>query len=131
MTILPDTSIWVDFLRLGTQGPAAVLDRYLDDESVLVCGPVMAELLAGAGPTQVDELWLAVGSLPWAELDHAGWRHVGEVAGRLRSTGRAVPLTDVVIAVAAARAGASVWSRDEDFVRIQSALPQLKLHLPA
>ena len=69
-------------------------------------------------------------ALPWAELDRAAWRRIGEVGRDLRASGASVPLTDLAIAVAAVSAGASVWTRDEDFERIRSALPELDLVSP-
>jgi len=129
VNVLPDTSVWVEYLRRGASGPAAELERRLHDGSVLVCGPVLAELLAGAPGERRDELWLALGSLPWAELDHAGWRQVGELANDLRRADVSVPLTDLVIAVAAARSQATLWTRDQDFERIRPVLPALELRL--
>jgi len=128
--LLPDTSVWVDYLREGASGAAAALDRYLEEESVLVCGPVLAELLAGTASDRRDDLWLALGNLPWAELDHAGWRRAGEIGHDLRRSGRSVPLTDVVIAVACVRAGASLWTWDRDFDAIRDVLPELELYAP-
>lgn len=95
---------------------------------VVVCGPVIAELLAGTASEQAEVLWLAVGSLPSAPLDDAVWREAGECAGELRRRGATVPLLDVVIAVTAVRAGAAVWTRDRDFVRVGGVLPALRLH---
>ena len=128
MRLLPDTSVWVDYLRGKDADTVAELDRYLEGESVLVCGPVISELLAGTAPDHQEALWLGIGSLPWAAIDQPAWRQVGEVAGELRRAGISVPLTDVAIAVAAAGAEAALWTRDADFERIQTALPELALH---
>ncbi len=128
MNILPDTSIWVDYLNGSDVSLVDGLDGYLDGESVLVCGPIMAELLVGTMPEDRDELWLAVGSLPWIDLDQVAWREIGELGHALRRLGASVPLLDVAIAVAALRAEAELWTRDADFVRIQRAAPDLVLH---
>ena len=90
----------------------------------------MAELLAGTAPQQRDDLWLAIGSLPWAAIDQPAWRSIGQVANDLRRAGVSVPLTDIAIAVAAAEAEAELWTNDHDFERIQDVLPQLELHNP-
>jgi predicted nucleic acid-binding protein len=128
VNLLPDTSIWIDYLRGRDEATVAELDRYLERESVFTCGPVMAELLAGTAPDRRDELWLAIGSLPWAAIDQPAWRSIGEVANELRRAGTSVPLTDVAIAVAATNAAAELWTRDHDFERIQTILPSLELH---
>lgn len=128
MNLLPDTSIWIDYLRGRDPATVAELDRYLERESVFTCGPVMAELLAGTASDRRDDLWLAIGSLPWAEIDQPAWRSIGEVANDLRQAGVSVPLTDIEIAVSATAAEAALWTNDRDFERIQEVLPDLELH---
>lgn len=128
MSVLPDTSVWVDYLRTGTAGPAAALDRLLAEEAVVVCGPVLAELVAGTPAEARDELWHALGALPWAELDRDGWRRVGELAADLRSAGLSVPLTEIEIAVACTAADSTLWTRDDDFQRLHPYLPSLRLY---
>ena len=91
MRLLPDTSVWVDYLRGRDVATVEVLDGHLERESVLICGPVMAELLAGTAPQQRDDLWLAIGSLPWAAIDQPAWRSIGQVANDLRRAGVSVP----------------------------------------
>lgn len=128
MTVLPDTSVWVDYLRTGTDGPAAELDRLLAEEAVVVCGPVLAELAAGTAAEDQDELWHALGALPWAELDRDAWRQVGVLAHALERAGLSLPLTNLEIAVASAAAGAALWTREDDFRRLHSHLPALQLY---
>lgn len=125
MTVLPDTSVWVSYLRQGRRGQAADLDHLLDTGEVVVCGPVVAELLAGADEPTRGELWGLLVSLPWADLGPTEWRRVGETAAALRAAGLSLPLTDIEIAVAASAATAAVWSDDSDSDRIQTALPEL------
>jgi len=130
MKLLPDTSIWVDYLRDHDATTIEEMERHLERESVMICGPVIAELLAGTSPDDQDQLWLSIGSLPWAPIDQPGWRWIGRVAGELQRAGTSVPLTDVAIAVAATVAEAELWTRDQDFERIRTALPALELHRP-
>lgn len=129
--VLPDTSVWVEFSRRGSHGQAAALAGLLDAGEIATCGPVAAELMAGTGPEIEDQIWETLSSLPWADLNPASWREVGTVAARLRRDGRTLPLTDLVIAVAAARGGHSLWSFDADFERIATALTDLSLYDPA
>jgi predicted nucleic acid-binding protein len=126
--VLPDTSVWVEFSRRGSRGRAAALAGLLDEGEVATCGPVVAELTAGARDETAERIWETLASLPWAALDPAGWREVGVTAGRLRRGGQTLPLTDLVIAVAAARAGFALWTFDSDFERIGSALGDLRLY---
>lgn len=103
----------------------------LDRGDVATCGPVAAELLAGADQGVAERMWATVSSLPWADLGSADWREVGAVARRLRQAGQTLPLTDLVIAVAAARASFALWSLDTDFDRIAPVLDGLALYEPA
>jgi len=128
--VLPDTSVWVEFSRRGTEGRAAALAGLLDAGEVVTCGPVAAELLAGARGEVADRVWETLSSLPWAELSSASWKEVGTVAGRLRADGRTLPLTDLVIAVAASGGGHALWSFDADFERIGTVLADLSLYEP-
>jgi len=128
--LVPDTSVWVDLLRRGGRGPESELYRLLETETILACGPVVAEMLSGASEEQRDSVWHTVVSLPWADLDATGWRETGNVASALRRRGRTVPLTDVMIAVASVRARAQLWTTDEHFRTIQDALPGLELYEP-
>jgi predicted nucleic acid-binding protein len=126
--VLPDTSVWVDFSRRGLKGDAAAMRGLLDRGEVVTCGPVAAELVAGADGDVGERMWAMLSSLPWVELVSSDWREIGEVAGSLRRMGKPLPLTDLAIAIAAARAGHSVWSFDSDFERIAPALDGLELY---
>ena len=129
MSVVPDTSIWVGYLRAGGSGGEG-LDELLMSGRVVVCGPVVAELLAGTASGRRAELWGLLSGLPWAPLGPEEWRRVGEIAAALRERGASVPLTDIEIGVAAAGAGALLWSRDSDFARIGSVLPELERFSP-
>jgi predicted nucleic acid-binding protein len=100
----------------------------LDAGEVATCGPVAAELLAGARGEIAERMREMLSSLPWAELGSAAWNEVGEIANRLRRSGETLPLTDLAIAVAASRAGHVLWSFDSDFERILPALEGLELY---
>ena len=125
--VLPDTSVWVDYSRRGRGGEAGGMRDLLDRGEVVTCGPVAAELLVGADGEVADHMWRTLSSLPWAQLPTTAWREAGRLGARLRRTGQTVPLTDLTIAVAAARAGHALWSLDSDFERIAPALDGLEL----
>jgi predicted nucleic acid-binding protein len=129
--VLPDTSVWVDFARLGAQGRAAGLRELLDSGEVATCGPVVAELLAGTEGDVADRMWQTLSSLPWVELTPESWRDVGFTAHRLRHSGRTLPLTDLAIAVSAARSGHALWSFDSDFDRLVGTIDGFELYSSA
>ncbi len=129
--VLPDTSIWVAYLRTGAEGLTRELNLALDRREILACGPVVAELVAGARPADRAGLLASLAGLPWAELDHHAWQSVGLLAAELRDLGQVLPLTDLEIAVAAHAAGAALWTADHHFERIAPLLEGLKLRLVA
>jgi predicted nucleic acid-binding protein len=126
--VLPDTSVWIPYFRSRSGADGDHLEALIAAREVVVCGPVLAELLAGAGEAQREAIAGTVGGLPLAELDRAAWEGVGQLARRLRRAGQTLPLTDLAIAVAAARGGHTLWSLDSDFERIAPALDGLELH---
>ncbi len=96
----------------------------------MVCGPVVAEILAGARSDQRAELGALLNSLPWAELGRQEWLEVGELAARLRHQGATVPLTDLEIAVAASAGQTQLWTWDTDFDLVMPLLPDLRYFQP-
>lgn len=103
----------------------------LDRGEVATCGPVVAELLAGADGEVAERMWVTLSSMSWARLASSDWQLVGTIAHRLRQAGQALPLTDLAIAVAATRAGYVLWSLDSDFERIAQVLDGLELYRSA
>jgi predicted nucleic acid-binding protein len=130
VTVLADTSVWVQYLRQGRGGKAARLDDLLVQGEVVICGPVVAELLAGTPPGSRAELVALLNALPWADLGRAEWARVGEVAAQLRQQGITTALTDIEIAIAATRVHAELWTHDSDFSRIATVLDSLSLFAP-
>lgn len=127
--ILPDTSVWVDYLRRGDRGRAATLREHLSAHRVVVCGPVLGELLAGARAGAREQLLRTIGALPLAALDRGAWVAIGGAARELRSAGEPLPLTEIAIGVAASRAGATLWTFDRDFERVAAVVEGLELEL--
>jgi predicted nucleic acid-binding protein len=127
--VLPDTSIWVAFLRAGSAELTTELGRLLERDEIVVCGPVVAELIAGARPPDRTALVSTLGALPWADLGRREWQSVGLLAAELRASGQVLPLTDVEIAVAAQAASAVLWTADRDFDRMRELVDGLQLRL--
>jgi tRNA(fMet)-specific endonuclease VapC len=125
--ILPDTSVWVAYLRAGSEDITAELSTALDRREVLACGPVLAELTAGARLDDRADLVASLAGLPWAELDRSAWQSVGLLAAALHDRGEVLPLTDVEIAVAAHTGDAVLWTYDQHFKRIEPLLSEFAI----
>ncbi len=128
--VLPDTSIWIAYLRAGAEAITRELSSALERREVLACGPVVAEIVARARPHDRPTLLASFGGLPWADLDRRAWQSVGLLAAELRDRGLVLPLTDLEIAVAAHTAGATLWTADRHFERLAVLLDGLELRFP-
>jgi predicted nucleic acid-binding protein len=130
VSVLVDTSIWAEYLR-GREPVATQLERLVRVSEAILCGPVLAELLAGARSDADAEQLRALSSLNFVEVTRQTWRRAGEAARALRALGDSVPLLDVVIGVACTQARVPVWTHDRHFAQLRSVLPDLELYAPA
>lgn len=118
------------YLRHGPGDPrGARIDALLSHGELLICGPVVAELLAGTSERDREQLEESLRGLDWAELDRQAWSRAGSLAARLRAAGETVPLTDVFIASAALAADAELLTADSDFERVARQEPRLRVQL--
>lgn len=124
--VLVDTSVWVSFLRAGKTA-APELAGALDDDGVVVAGPVIAELLQGLGESQRVRLERTLAALPIATLDRRDWVIAGHVAAELRRRGPPCGLLDVAIATAARAHELPVLTSDRAFLAIGEAFGDLEV----
>jgi len=121
--VLVDTSVWVDFLR-GGRGAAAV-EELIRSGRAVACGIVLAELLAGVRRAgQRDQLADALQGLDYIEVREQTWRRTGELAAELRSKGRTLPMSDLIVAALALEHDLAVLAADNHF----RLIPGLLLH---
>jgi predicted nucleic acid-binding protein len=125
--IVADTSVWIEYLRRGEAGWAWELDELLARGELMMCGPVLAELVAGVPAQRRSDYALRLRALPWSGVDRDGWLRAGLVRSDLRRSGFTASLTVVVIAVSAAQAGASLWTADAAHERITRVMSDLTI----
>ncbi len=123
--VIVDTSVWVDFLRGGRGHDAVAVEELVRTARAVTCGIVLAELLAGVKHSeQREQLSDALAGLEYVELREQTWRRVGELAAELRSKGRTLPMSDLIVAALALEHGLSVLTSDNHF----HSIPGLRLH---
>ena len=121
--VLVDSSVYLHLLRMGTDPIAALTGRFEATELV-GCDIVRCEVLLGViRPKARADLAIFFDLLVHVAMDPRAWQETEDLAWRLDRAGRILPLTDVIIAVCALRAGASVLTRDSHFKMV----PQLEL----
>lgn len=121
MSVVVDTSVWVDYFRAGQ---AAELDRLLADGLVVLAPVVAAELLsAPLSRAERRDLTALLASLPLHGTPLSHWVSVGNLRARLAKSGLAVSTPDAHVAQCALDADALLWSRDAVFRRISQRSP--------
>lgn len=114
--ILIDTCAWVAFLRSGQGDLAAKVAQALIDDTALLCGVSITELLQGAkGAKEKQQLEFLFANVPCVAVDPADWVAAGQALHTLRTQGITLPLTDALIAAVAKRKGVAVLTIDAHF----------------
>jgi predicted nucleic acid-binding protein len=113
--VLVDTSVWIEFFRKH-EPYHSIVTRLIDDEQVVCCGIILAELMQGAKSDKelavLDDFLQVFSFIPdTTEL----WAAAGKLSYQLRRKGITIGLSDCYIAVAAASGRIQVASLDVHF----------------
>lgn len=117
-TVLIDSNVYIGLLR-QRKDPLAEMGRRFELTDIACCGVVRAEVLRGIRAPKVLERmkgFFAVTRM--IATTETLWNEVTALAWRLDRMGRTLPLSDLVIAACAFRAGAAVLTDDTHFHQI-------------
>lgn len=124
VTVLVDTSVWIDHLR-GVETPATrILDGLFEKgEDVAICGVVLTEILQGIPNDR--EYGMTLKAMEHLTFLSMGTREVFVAAARIYRSLRKRGITvrkpiDCMIAAVAIASGASLLHNDRDFDPIAS-----------
>jgi len=121
--ILVDSTKFISWMRQG-RNPVALLASLLTAGELLGCGIVRIEVLRGVIKPKIKaELTRFFDIIPEIPLSPSVLRETAELAWMLDRQGQVLPVADLIIALCAKRAGATVITEDPHFRRI----PGLKL----
>ena len=115
--VLVDTCMWVSFFNRPQSKIKKVIDELLDDDRVMMIGPVLAEVLVGFRREQQAQ-WVAsfLSGTEFESLRWDDWCHVASLERQLKSKGHDdVPQTDCVVAATALDRRWLVYSDDPHF----------------
>lgn len=125
--ILPDTCAWIDFFNGNRTALAEALAESLAQDVVVTCGMVLCELLQGVRKPGEELLMLnALQALPHLEMSRELWSSAGRLSASLRTRGRSLPLSDIIIATMALDQNCAVLTVDRHF----EGIPGLVLVTP-
>jgi len=114
--ILVDTSIWIDFFRVGEGAIFDFLEKVIEEGRIVTCGVVLAELLRGTKSKKegrlIEELFSAVPSI---DLTREDWEKAGWLLAEAQTKGVTVPLTDGLLVQACRRHQLDILSHDKHF----------------
>ena len=118
--VLVDTGIWSSFFSKPGAREKRALDALLDEDRVVITGPVLAEVLRGfRRADQADWVASRLRLAHYLEPTWEDWRHAAALGRELAGKGHDVPLTDLVVATLARRVDAPVFTNDPHFDLIQ------------
>lgn len=126
--ILIDTCAWVAFLRSGEGALAARVTQALNDDTALLCGVTITELLQGAkGVKEKQQLEFLFANVPCLPVEPADWVAAGLTLQSLRLQGVTLPLTDALIAAVARRNAVAVLTVDNHFQHLPVELVKFEI----
>lgn len=117
--IVVDTSVWVAAFRLAKSQEAAELRSLLDQDLVALAAPVRVEILSGASAEEQRRLRRVLSALPNWLPHESTWQLIEGWLPAASKAGQRFGAADLLIAGIAVEQGASLWSLDGDFVRLE------------
>lgn len=117
--IVVDSSVWVAAFRDREGTEAGRLAELLEEKIVALPVPVRIELLSGTPRRHFATMRQWLSALPSLVPERETWRRVEEWVAEAKAAGHRFRVADLLIAATAADHGASIWSLDADFARMQ------------
>jgi predicted nucleic acid-binding protein len=121
MTLLLDTSLWIDFTR--TRSPTALkqmIAPFVLDPEAHLAEPVRFELLRSARPDETRQLEAQFATLPTLPTPADLWQRAINLGHACHAIGRTVLSLDLLVAAVALHHNAVLVSFDTDFEAIAS-----------
>ena len=130
MSLLVDTSVWIEFFRSRPALPTASLEIFSDllaDDQVVTIHPIRSELLSGSlDGTKKQRIAEALGAISLIDPDWNSpglWGRTVEMAGIARQKSLPIPgIVDRMVLIAAEKAGTGLWTLDRAMLKLASVL---------
>ena len=123
--VIVDTSVWIQAFTARSTAEHKELDGLLNQNQVVMVGPVLAEILQGARNVEEFELLrIRLAALPYAAATLETWEHTGSLSYQLHQQGSPVGLVDLLISALALEHDHQLYTLDDHFLHV----PGLKLY---
>ena len=121
--VVVDSNIWINYLRSPGSPTGTALQSLLNENRVLMTGPVLEEVLQGAqGEAEFAVLQPRLESIPYVEPSQRTWAAAGSLSMKLRGSGQITPLTDLLIAAVALEGDHELFTLDSHFRRVPNLM---------
>lgn len=119
MTLLLDTSLWIDFTRARSPAPLKqLIAPFVMDPEAHLAEPVRFEVLRSARPEEARLLEAQFDTLPCLHTPTDLWERAIRLGQACRQVGRTVLSLDLLVAAVALHHNAVLVSFDADFEAI-------------
>ncbi len=120
LKVIADTCIWVEFFR--TKSSISNRLRDLISNNLVACvGIIIAELLQGIKTNREREIITEIfDTIEYLEMTREIWIESGNLARELRSHGKTIPLSDIIIACCAKKHQYQIFTIDKHFKHISN-----------
>ena len=121
MTLLLDTSLWIDFTRNRSPAPLKqFIAPFVLDPQAHLAEPVRFEMLRSARPDETRQLKAQFDTLPTLSTPADLWQRAIDLGQACRQIGQTVLSLDLLVAAVALHHNALLVSFDADFEAIAS-----------
>ena len=113
--VIADTCVWIDFFRSKSE-ISNHIRRLISDNQIVSTGVIVSELLQGVrGKKEAEVIIEIFNTLDYVEMTKDLWIEAGNIAAKLRSKGKTIPLSDISIACCAKKHGYKILTFDRHF----------------
>ena len=121
--LLPDTCVWIDFLKNRNTPLTIQLEQKLLQGEVYTCGVVLYELLQGIrNPGEDVQVRAAFDALVMLEVTAKTWVGAAKLSAELRKKGITLPMSDIIIAAVALEHNVTIMTVDQHFQQVPGLL---------
>lgn len=108
MTVLVDTSVFVDHLRDDPRAVALMERLFTQEDRVWAATPTRTEIIAGLLPHELEPMQRLFAVTSWIDIDSSLADAAGRLAQRYHASHGGIDTVDYLIAAAAQSLGASL-----------------------
>lgn len=115
LKVIVDTCIWIEYFRSKSTISNRLKDL-ISNNLVVGAGVVLAELLQGIKTNKEQKIIIdAFNSFEYIETTKDLWIESGKLASELRSLGKTIPLSDIILACCAKKYQYHIFTIDKHF----------------